>query len=411
MEMIDSGRRAARSKASRDAEIDCFRPAEIGSSCKLESRFISGCHYFTGASLFDLRPTAPPHPGVDAARGVAVVAMVLGHTLNALLAPAPRALPWVQQTWELRGLAGPLFLVVSGFVLGAPAPSPTEAPRASLVRQFGSALLWLCVGYLLNWPGWEVAQGLGGEALRARLFTFDLLPCLGVSLALVTGVMALARGTRSRVGALAVLGMGTALATAWVWEHGSAWPQDVRQMVGMPGAHYPLLPWAGFFFCGALGAHLSRPLRPGWPQGLALGALGAALLFVGRGAASWDPAHPLIVAFGTGASLVVMGAVSLLPAVLSRWIAPLGRTSLWLYALHLPLLYGWAGVSGLAERLGPTLGLLAALGVGVGLLTLGQVLAVLGRRVRMGRRPPQPRTWRARSPSLDPPGLRPGQRI
>lgn len=337
--------------------------------------------------------------------------MVLGHTLNALLAPLPRTLPWVQRAWELRDLAAPLFLVVSGFALVALHNPTPQAPRASLGRGLGIALLLLCGGYVLNWPGWTTARALGGEELSARLFTFDLLPCLGVSLGLVTVVMVLARGTWPRAGALTVLTAGTVLSTAWVWRHSPDWPGVLRQMVGTPGAHYPLMPWAGFFFAGALVAHLSRPLRAGWPQGLALGALGAALMLAAREPASGDPSQPWALLFGLGASLVVMGAVSLVPAPLSRWLAPLGRTSLWLYALHLPLLYGWGGIEGLATRWGPTLGLAATLGVGVGLLALGQLLALLARLVRLGRRPPQPPTWRARSLPVESSGLRPGQRI
>jgi hypothetical protein len=48
-----------------------------------------------------------------------MLAMVLGHTLQALLIPGARIHEWIQNPWELRGIAAPLFLLVSGWAVVA----------------------------------------------------------------------------------------------------------------------------------------------------------------------------------------------------------------------------------------------------------------------------------------------------
>ncbi|ATB41810.1 acyltransferase [Cystobacter fuscus] len=352
-----------------------------------------------GTSLFDLRTPSPRHPGLDAARGLAVVAMVLGHTLDALLAPEMRAHPWVQQYWTLRGITAPLFLLVAGFAVVAALGSSRERAGQTLGRRLRRALLLLFLGYFVHWPGWATVHWLGwGEELRERLFAFDALQCIGVSLGVGAVVLALARGTWTRAIALAVLAVGIPLASTWAWGAAEPGPIELRQAVGMPGSRFPLFPWAGFFFAGALTAHLSRALRPGWPQGLALGALGAGLLgLTSRLTADWSPTSAWLVAFRVGEGLLVLGAISLLPQLLTRPLAPLGRASLWLYVLHLPVVYGWAGTAGLAGRVGPTLGLPATLLVGITLLAVCYGIAWLGKRLgRSGRQTPDSSAWRAR---------------
>ncbi|WP_375771890.1 acyltransferase [Archangium gephyra] len=366
-----------------------------------------------GTSLFDLRKPSSRHPGLDGARGLAVVAMVLGHTLDALLSPELRANEWVQRYWELRGVTAPLFLLVAGFAVVAALGTSQESAGRSFGRRARRALLLLFLGYLVHWPGWDTAHALGwGEPLRSLVFAFDALQSIAVSLLVGAAVLVMARGTWTRTVALAVLAVGIPLASTWMWSAATGWPVELRQAVGMPGARFPLFPWAGFFFAGALAAHLLRLLRPGWPQGLALLALGAGLLLLTRKLPSdWSPTSAWLVAFRVGQGFLVLGAINLLPQVLSGLLAPLGRASLWVYVLHLPLVYGWAGTAGLAGRVGPTLGLLPALGVGLGLLAVTFAVARLWQLVRGGGRPSDSTTWRARPVPMGGAALRSGQRI
>ena len=339
------------------------------------------------------------------------MAMVLGHTLDALLAPGTRDHPWVQQYWALRGITAPLFLPVAGFAVVAALGTAPERAGQTLGRRLRRAGLLLFLGYFVHWPGWATVHWLGwGEELRARVFTFDALTCIALSLGVGALVLTLARGTWSRAVALAALAVSIPLVSTWAWDAAATAPIELRQAVGMPGARFPLFPWAGFFFAGALLAHLSRALRPGWPQGLALGALGLGLMFTtSRLEADWGPTSAWLVAWRVGQGLLVLGAVNLLPQVLTRPLAPLGRASLWLYVLHLPVVYGWGGTAGLSGRVGPTLGLPAALLVGVLLLALCFGVSQLAGRWRRERTPRARDAWGAgtRPPER---GLRSGQR-
>ncbi|WP_233262050.1 acyltransferase [Vitiosangium sp. GDMCC 1.1324] len=366
-----------------------------------------------GESLFDLRQPSSRHPGLDGARGLAVVAMVLGHTLDALLSPELRAHPWVQRYWELRGLTAPLFLLVAGFAVVAALGTAPGTASQSFGRRARRALLLLFLGYLLHWPGWDTVHALGwSEELRSLVFAFDALQSIGVSLLVGAAVLVLARGTWTRAVMLAALAVGIPLASTWMWSASTDWSVELRQAVGMPGSRFPLFPWAGFFFAGALAAHLLRLLRSGWPQGLALVALGSGLMLLTHLLpADWGPTSAWLVAFRVGQGFLVLGAVNLAPPVFSRLLAPLGRTSLWLYVLHLPVVYGWAGTPGLAGRLGPTLGLLPALGVGVALLAVCYALARLGKLIRGRRHSADSATWRARPVPMNGTPMRSGQRI
>jgi len=310
--------------------------------------------------------------------------MVLGHTLHALLSPSAREEVWVQHYWALRGLTAPLFLLVSGWAVVAAIDRRPGDARGTYGRLVRRALLLIFLGYLLRWPGWGAVQELGwSEALVARLFTFDALQCIGVSLLVGATVLALARGSGSRTLALGALTVGIALASPGVWQLGPSLPVALRQATGVEGGQFSLFPWASFFFAGALIAWLLRLLRPGWPQGLVLAALGAGVLgVVFQFSADWGPTSVWLVAFRVGQGLLVLAAANFAPIRLSRLFAPLGLLSLWVYLLHLPVVYGWAGTPGLADRVGPTLELVPALLVGLGLLGASYVVARLLRRLR-----------------------------
>jgi hypothetical protein len=324
--------------------------------------------------------------------------MVMGHTLDALLTPAARALPWVQHYWAFRGVTAPLFLLVSGWAVVAALGTKPTAARDIYGRRVRRALLLLFLGYLLHWPGWGAVRDLGWtEQMLTHVFTFDALQCIGFALLLGSTLLALAPIRWGRAGVLVALAVGIPLVSAAMWRLGGGLPGPLQQFIGSAeGSRFPFFPWAGFFFAGALAAHALHLLRPGWPQGLALLALGAGLLALTRTVPSdWSPTSPWMVAYRVGQGLMVLGAVSLAPTRLSGLLAPFGRLSLWVYVLHLPVVYGWADIAGLASRVGPTLSVPAAVGVGVALLVTCSLVAKVGQWLSAQARP-----WRAGSTTL-----------
>ncbi|MCY1020951.1 acyltransferase family protein [Pyxidicoccus sp. MSG2] len=362
------------------------------------SAYAPGCVKRLGPSFtFEKQPTR--HPGLDGARGLAVFAMVMGHTLDALLTPAARALPWVQHYWAFRGVTAPLFLLVSGWAVVAALGTKPTAARDIYGRRVRRALLLLFLGYLLHWPGWGAVRDLGWtEQMLTHVFAFDALQCIGFALLLGSTLLALAPARWGRAGVLLALAVGIPLVSAAMWRLGAGLPGPLQQFIGSAeGSRFPFFPWAGFFFAGALAAHALHLLRPGWPQGLALLALGAGLLGLTQVLpADWNAASPWMVMYRVGQGLMVLGAVNLAPRRLSGLLAPFGRLSLWVYVLHLPVVYGWADITGLAGHIGPTLGVPAAMGVGLALLVVCTLVARAGRWVREQARP-----WRAGSTTLE----------
>jgi peptidoglycan/LPS O-acetylase OafA/YrhL len=312
------------------------------------------------------------------------MAMVLGHTLDALLSPAVRTLPEVQFYWSLRGITAPLFLLVSGWAVIAALGNRPDAAKVTFGRRVRRALLLLFLGYLLHWPGWEAIGRQGWtQGLLVHFFAFDALQCIGLSLLVGASVLVLVQGTWTRALALTVLAVGIPLGSALLWKLGLAMPTVLHQALGATSSPFSFFPWAGFFFAGALAAHLSRLLRPGWPQGLVLTLLGGGLLaLTGKLSADWTATSAWLVAYRVGQGFLVLATMNFAPQWLSRLFAPLGRLSLAVYVLHIPVVYGWAGTPGLVERVGPTLELVPALLVGGGLLAACFILARLGGWVR-----------------------------
>jgi acyltransferase len=79
------------------------------------------------------------------------------------------------------------------------------------------------------------------------------------------------------------------------------------------------------------------------------------------------------------------------PAAAAAKLAPLGRASLGVYAIHVPGVYGWSAFAGLAQRVGPTLPVGAALGLAVAVLAASLALhhgivAARGGAVALARR-------------------------
>jgi peptidoglycan/LPS O-acetylase OafA/YrhL len=98
------------------------------------------------------------------------------------------------------------------------------------------------------------------------------------------------------------------------------------------------------------------------------------------------PGEPALIAYRIGLIMLLLAALSRLPARAGAAAAPLGRHSLAIYALHVPVVYGWSTVPGLAWRVGPSLSV--AEGLGVALLVLAAcalAAALLSGARRAGR--------------------------
>lgn len=325
----------------------------------------------------------PRLPALDAARALGVVAMVAGHTLDALLSPAARLHPLAVAYWKARGLTAPLFLLVAGWaVTVAIRRSPARGP--DVVRQrLPRVLLLLAVGVALRWPGWGVAGLRAGDpAVWGHLLGFDALHVVAVAFLGAAMVFALGRPAREERLLFALLvvvavtfGMRSPAPLPEPLPAGLAALALTQAMGGT--SPFPLFPWVGYFFAGCL---VGREVGDGSRRAaLGLAGLGVALVLATfwQGIGTAPAGQPALIAFRVGAILLLLAVLSAVPGRLAAALAPLGRLSLVVYALHLPLVYGWSTVEGLASRVGPRLDAGASLGVALMVLLASGVLAWL----------------------------------
>jgi uncharacterized membrane protein len=334
-----------------------------------------------------LAPVVATNPGriaaLDAARAVGVVAMVLGHTLDALLAPAVRAAPAVELYWKARGLTAPLFLVVSGWAVAVAVRRSGAGGLEVLRGRLPRVLLLLAIAYLLRWPGWGVERLLAGDReVWAHLLAFDPLHTIAVALLLSACLLGAPWGDRAKAGVLAGLALACVAAGTLVPRAGPL-PSPLPALALLQAAGgtspFPLFPWAAYFFVGAIVALLAP--TDARARARALGATGAALVLATfwTGVGVMPMENPILVLFRVGGVLCLLAALSRVPSALAARLAPLGRASLWVYALHVPVVYGWSTHEGLAARVGPTLSLGEAAGAA------GVVLAASYAVVRCAR--------------------------
>ena len=308
-------------------------------------------------------------------RGVSVVAMVFGHTLDLTLEERVRNLPLVDLYWSFRGLTAPLFLIVAGWALVA---SLRSTDPDTVGRRLRRAALVLALGYGLHWPGLSAAQAMAPEGtLWPHLLAFDALPCIGWCIAVGVLLMSVLPRRPGRVGAFGVLALGVPFLALVSWPVGLGAGWLWRGFLGHPEAHFPLVPWSAFFFLGGSLALLLPALRERRHRTMAL-LLGGGLLVLlleSTGLEDWSLTSPWPTFYRMGQALIALGLLSALPLWRTRGLVPLGRSSLGVYVAHLVLLYGWAGDEGLAVRWMRQLSMPAAIGLGALVLVAAGMMA------------------------------------
>lgn len=314
---------------------------------------------------------------LDLARAVAVVAMVVGHTLDALLDTALRDTPGVATYWKFRGLTAPMFLVVSGWAVSL-VLSRGDLRGAAIVRKrLPRVLILLAVGYALRLPTWGFDRLLAGDAEVFRhALAFDALHVVASGLLAGAVVFAVLPDRPTRLATMLLLAIAVPLVSGPAWALLTGAPLLVRQSVGGGDAPFAMLPWVAYFFAGAV-----LGLVPRFAPRVMLLIL-AGFAFSGAawiaGLSNLAVTSPVLFLWRLGQIALLLAAVSLVPAALALRAAPLGRSSLGIYVFHVPLLYGWGEFAGLAGAVGPTCNLLPALGVGGALLVGGFVVSATG---------------------------------
>src|SRR6188474_892502 len=284
--------------------------------------------------------------------------MIQGHAVDSwtrLDDKTHAAYRWISMTW---GIAAPLFLFLAGvsLVLAAGArvrQGRTDAEAAALARRRGCQIFGLA--FLFRLQAWLIS---GGDAYRT-LLKVDILNIMGLAMLAGAVLWGLGRGSWSRAWLLA----GAAVAAAMVTPVVRATPllallPDPIEWYLRPFAGattFTLLPWAGFLLAGgAVGFWIDSARSPRDARVMNAGlAVVGTLIGVGGYAASFLPPIYAQTNFWTSSPtffFVRLGIViALLPAAfainavrspLRSAMQEFGRSSLFVYWIHVEMAYG-----------------------------------------------------------------------
>lgn len=276
--------------------------------------------------------------------------MVLAHVSDAWTAEPYRG----GEAWYLvsfvGGIASPLFLFLAGVAIAmAASVKGAVAARRRGWQVFGLALLF------------RVQSQILGMGPLDNLFKVDMLNIMGLSMVAATYVWELGGDRRTRIAAFAALTTGLAMTTPIVRDVTWLAPlPDPLEAYLRPEGHYaafPFFPWGGFLFAGVIVGDLIQGVRLAQVRDVLL----QNSLAVGAGAgvmlAWWASFQPSIyesssfwhdsptfffIRLGLLTLLVPIAWVleRLLAARVFMPLATLGHSSLFVYWIHVEMVYG-----------------------------------------------------------------------
>jgi uncharacterized membrane protein len=335
--------------------------------------------------------------------------------VNATLAQVHTSGPSFVWLKFINGLVAPAFLFASGLAFAV--ALRRKAPEIlafgpALRKNLGRLTLILAIGYILHLPSFSLARLLSGTTAVAWL-TFvqvDVLQCIAATLLLLVLLFLVVR-SEQRLAAAAVVG-----ALVFVFAAPSIWSVDYLEKApaalasylnGLHGSLFPLFPWSGFLLAGAAtGYGIARAKQEDTGGGtrrldrfMAAAALSGGLLIAASfllstfGGALFPPHDPW--RSGPGFVLLRLGIVAILMAGMFLYerragVSPrsvvtlLGRESLFVYTLHLLLIYGDFGPFNFRRFVDQSFGYGQALVATVVLFAVCSVAALVWARVKAG---------------------------
>jgi uncharacterized membrane protein len=321
---------------------------------------------------------------IDCARGVAVLLMIEAHTLDAWTRTASRSSIAYRNATILGGFAAPMFLWLAGLavVLSATRTAARTGNRLRAVDAICRRGLEIFIlAFLFRLQAFIVSPGSD----PVTIFRVDILNVMGPAIVCAGLVWWLADTTRALVAAYAAVAAVMAMVTPVVRTSAAVdglptWMQWYMRPSG-EYTTFTLFPWVGFVFAGgAAGALIAATHEEARERRLLvmLGGAGAALVAFGFAAASrpsiyrasyfWT-SSPTWFAIRVGMMMITLAAMY--AALEGRTVsapggattgegssaafrmargfsaaidalARMGRSSLFVYWIHVELVYGYA---------------------------------------------------------------------
>jgi uncharacterized membrane protein len=313
---------------------------------------------------------------LDLARFVAMLLMVQGHTIYAMIAPEQTlgSDAWGVWAW-IRGFTAPMFLTVSGIVqVFANRRSEDGKLNSNLIkRRITTALIVLIIGYLLAFPAGKIFDlpFIAGK-YWSYFFRVNILQLIGVTLLWSLFYFRITRGDKS----LMILSFSTFIIITVLTPFAS----NISQILSLheifdaylhsgTGSLFPIIPYSAYLFFGIfLGVVVkswekeereNKIIKYFILGGLVLVLF--SLIFSGGNSSLWSLLtgfsgdNPFIIILREGFVMMAIGGLTILHLFIKKWsdiYSMFGRHSLVLYVLHLIIIYGGDGLFGLKQNFG-----------------------------------------------------------
>jgi hypothetical protein len=307
--------------------------------------------------------------------------MIETHTLNSFLRPEVRVTEWFRFLNFANGLVAPAFLFIAGYVQGLAVRRRQSAP----IKKTGTGwkrvkrLLFIALlGYCLHVQWAALFTGRFDIQAAWSSFAVDVLQCLAFSLIALLGLEKMSGSPRKFDLVLCVLLPVVVFVSpcleSWKFTRWFAAP-FAAYLNQQNGSLFPLFPWAGFVFAGALMS--GEPL----PGRRFLALAGACWIAAWLGSLLPGTLYPTHNPYSVGPRFFIerLGwLLALAPCFVwlqnrfsPRVVLFAGRESLVLYVTHLVILYcSFSPGGSLAQILGKTHSLPATLAMFAALLLL-----------------------------------------
>jgi uncharacterized membrane protein len=337
--------------------------------------------------------------------------MIEAHVVNGLLRPDLKETTVFGVIHFLNGFVAPAFLFMAGFTFAVSSQRRWEDYlhlRKPLFRQARRLGFILLLAYALHLPYFSLRKTIEETTPQdiASFFQVDILHTIAVSLLILLLVLLIVRReTWLRYSAF-VLAVIVVFSTPIVWDY------DFTNIFPLPIASYfnvkqlsvfPLFPWAGFVFCGTLTSQFFLSAQVRGEEKRMLGRIflaGAVVALVGflsdrlpiQAYRTYDFWHTSPSFFMIRLGIVMMALSGMWwyekkVSPRSGFMQVIGQESLFVYALHIIIVYGSAIPDGsLAQIFGSKLNFVECLGVCLALTTFTCLIAVVWHYLKTNRR-------------------------
>jgi uncharacterized membrane protein len=295
---------------------------------------------------------------LDWARGLAVLIMIQAHLLDSWTRLDARGSSQFVWAMIVAGFGAPLFLFLAGLSVALSAGSKWRRSgddKAAAVAVVKRGVWIFFLGFVFRLQAWVLGWGPPRTLLKV-----DILNIMGPSIVVAGALWGACRsaGTRSVVFAASAIGISLLTPIMWTTHLLDAVPNPIEAYIRPMGelSTFCIFPWSGFVFAGAVvGILLDGARTPEWESRLnrwffasgallAAGAYGVSFLPSPYAHSDFWGGSPAHFALRTGILTLAVPIAYAWDRLVVRgsWspIGQLGRSSLFIYWIHVEMVYG-----------------------------------------------------------------------